>query len=245
MAVGAAAKLPPVTVTELAVKLATPPQVVDAGPVTVTPAGMASVNVKPLIAVAFKLVSVMVNVLDPPAMMPAGLNTLVTNAAFCTRTVVEMAAVFLAVCALVTLLAAIVFVALASVGVVLGNRATTSAWMAQLLFVAIVPPDNMMLVPPPAAVRVPPQVLEIFGTAASSSWVGKLSVNPTLVNAKPLVLFNWIRKRVEVPLPWMFVGVKVLVPVMGLTPLTDNVALAGDDDAPMELDTFAVGMVLT
>ena len=52
MPVGAAARLPPVTVTEASVKLATPPQVVLTGPTTVNPAGMASVKLKPLMAVA-------------------------------------------------------------------------------------------------------------------------------------------------------------------------------------------------
>ena len=68
---GAAARLPPVTVREVAVKLAVPPQVVVAGPTTVIPAGMVSVKLNPLIAVALKLRSVIVSVLLPPATMTA------------------------------------------------------------------------------------------------------------------------------------------------------------------------------
>ena len=59
------------TLSDDAVKLAVPPQVVLAGPTTVTPAGMASLKLKPEIADAFRLARVIVNVLDPPATIPA------------------------------------------------------------------------------------------------------------------------------------------------------------------------------
>ena len=94
--VGAAGKEPPVTLSEVAVNPATPPQVVVAGPTTVTPAGIVSVKLNPVIAVALKLRSVMVSVLLPPAIIPAGEKTLVTDAAFCTRIVPSMFELFLA-----------------------------------------------------------------------------------------------------------------------------------------------------
>lgn len=43
----------------------------------------------------------------------------------------------------------------------------------------------------------------------------------------------------------MFAGVKLLLPVIGLTPLTDKVAVALEVEPPMLLDTLAVGIVLT
>ena len=66
-ATGAAPRLPPVTVTDDAAKLAVPPQLDVTGPVTVTPAGIASVKLKPVIAVALKFWSVRRSVLVPPA----------------------------------------------------------------------------------------------------------------------------------------------------------------------------------
>jgi hypothetical protein len=96
MPVGAAGNEPPVTLSDDAVKPAVPPQVVFAGPTTVTPAGIASVKLKPMIAVALKLRSVIVSVLLPPAMIPAGEKALVTVAAFCTRMVPSMFELFLA-----------------------------------------------------------------------------------------------------------------------------------------------------
>ena len=43
----------------------------------------------------------------------------------------------------------------------------------------------------------------------------------------------------------MLVGVKLLEPVMALTPLTDNVAVALEVEPPMLLDTLVVGIVFT
>ena len=190
MPVGAAGKVPPVTPSDDAVKLAVPPQVVFAGPTTVTPAGIASVKLKPVIAVALKLRSVMVSVLLPPAMIPAGEKTFVTDAAFCTRIVPLIFELFLAPCAEVTELAFNRLVALASNGEVLGRRATISAKMTQLPLAGIVPPLNMRFVPPPTADTVPPQPFDTLGTAANTSCVGKVSVKATLVSGKPLLLFN-------------------------------------------------------
>jgi hypothetical protein len=65
---GAAGNDAPDTLSEFAVKVALPPiQLVDAGPVTTTPAGIVSVNENPFIGVALKLRRVMVSVEIPPA----------------------------------------------------------------------------------------------------------------------------------------------------------------------------------
>ena len=44
-------------------------------------------------------------------------------------------------------------------------------------------------------------------------------------------------------MPWMLLGVKLLLPVIALTPLTDNVAVALDVEPPILLDTLVVGIV--
>ena len=190
MPVGAAGKEPPVTLSEFAVKPATPPQLVVAGPTTVTPPGMASVKLKPVIAVELKLRSVMVRMLLPPTMIPAGEKALVTDAAFCTRMTPLMFELFLAPCAEVTVFALNRLVALASDGDVVGKRATTSASMTQLPLAGIVPPLSMRLIPPGFAVTVPPQPFDRLGTGANTSCVGNVSVKATLVSGKPLLLFS-------------------------------------------------------
>ena len=116
--------------------------------------------------------------------------------------------------------------------------------MTQLPEAGIVPPLSASEKPPPTAVTAPPQLFDTLGVAASSNWVGKLSVKATFVSGKLLLLFSWIRIRVAGPLPCRLVGVKVLLPVIALTPLTDNVAVAGETEPPILLDTLAIGMVL-
>lgn len=190
MPAGAAGSEPPVTLSEFAVNPATPPQLVVAGPTTVTPAGMVSVKLKPVIAVALKLRNVMVSVLLPPAMIPAGANALLTAAAFCTRMTPLMFELFLAPCAEVTVFAPNRLVALASDGAVVGKLATTSARMTQLLLDGIVPPLRIRLAPPGFAVTVPPQLFDRLGAGANISCVGNVSVKATLVSGKPLLLFS-------------------------------------------------------
>jgi hypothetical protein len=89
--VAPAASEPPVTVSEVAVKLADPPQLVDAL-VAVSPDGRGSVRAKPDSAVAPLFLSVTVRVEVPPAATVAGEKALVTDAPLMTVRVAVAAA---------------------------------------------------------------------------------------------------------------------------------------------------------
>jgi hypothetical protein len=71
--------------------------------------------------------------------------------------------------------------------------------MVQLDAAAIVPPIRLTLVAPAAGAKVPPQLSTTPGVPATTSPAGKLSVNPTPVNAVDEFGLVRVKFRVVVP----------------------------------------------
>lgn len=88
---GAAATDPPVNVTDVAVLVSVPPQVVDGAPVKLIVAAQVSVNVTGVSTVALKFATVIVSVDGPDGAIGVGAKALVTCAPVCTLMLAAMA----------------------------------------------------------------------------------------------------------------------------------------------------------
>ncbi len=180
---GAAPNVAPDNDIVVAVKLGTPPQLVETPPVMVTPAGIVSLNAKPLIGVALKLVSVIVSVLVPPARIALGANTSVTVAPFCTKIVRVIVELLLAVCVEVIAPVANEMLELLLAAMVAALRVTKSASIKQLPDAGMDPPESDQVNPSLGTFRVPPHVVDILGMVAHCNVEGNVLLNATPVRA--------------------------------------------------------------
>ena len=186
-----------------------PPQVLVAFGVAATciPVGKASLTATPLCAtvLAAGLVMVMVRVEVPFAGMLAGANALVMVGADTTVKVAE------AVVLVTPLLEVTVLVVLFLLPAVL---AVTSTLTAQLLLTGMDPPLRLIEPAPAFAVKVPPQVLPVFGMAATTTPEGKVSLTATPASARGLAAgLVMVKVSVEVPPARMVAGANPLVMV--------------------------------
>ena len=218
---GAGPSEPPVSVTEFAPVVTTPPQVVVAAPAIVCVPASVSVNVIGESVVWLKLLIVIVSVDVPPGAIGFGANALVIAPPVCTVTLawncglVTPSAVVSAPAA--TVLVTALFCA------VVGLRAMTSTVILQKLLAGMVPPVSAMvagLVAGDDAVAVPaPQVVVAFAGVAMVTAAGSESVIAAFVSGTALGLVSVI-VSVEndvcvAPLPCTTVGANALPAVIG------------------------------
>ncbi len=242
---GAGPRLPPVSVTEVAVFVSTPLQVVDGAPETVIVAAQLSVNVIGVRMLALKL-SIVIVIVDgaPPAGIGFGANDFASRAPVWT-VMVRLIAGLVAPSAVVNAPAAIVFVGVAFVNT-FGLRAMTSTRIVHEPPAEIVPPARAIVAGLLAvAVAVPlPQVVAAFGVGAMLSVAGSVSMIAALVSGTGLGFVSVIVSVDTGPLPWTLVGAKILLPVMLAGAETTSVACASCGFVPCDDATEPAAIVL-
>jgi len=190
-----------------------PEQVVVAAVEKVIPLGSVSLTATPVratvLAVGFVIVMVIVDVPVLTAML-AEPNDLVMVGADMTVSVAE--AVVPVLVGLVELTVPVVLTLLPAV------LAVTSTFTSQLPPIAMLPLARLIVPEPAVAVNVPPQVLLVFGTLATTTPLGNVSLTATPVRATVLAAgLVMVRVRVDVPPTRMPVGPNALTMVGGAT----------------------------
>ena len=241
---------PPGSVTELppavVVTAEPPPQVVLAlgtGAIT-TPAGRVSTSAAVVVAsVAFALVSTMVSVEIPPALIVPGVNDLLSEVAVEATTVSgALAGAGLLPFVVCNALAEIVFTyvpACDEVTLTDTVHIPLPPMMAPAGSVIVLAPDWAFTKPPP------PQVVPALGTDAITTPEGKVSISAEVVVAGAGFAFVSVMVSVDVAPELIVPGLNVLLNAGTASPTTVSVATAGARLLPLEVCNALIGIVLT
>lgn len=107
----------------------------------------------------------------------------------------------------------------------------TSTLTVHEAFAVTVPPAKLMLTSVGAGAKVPPQVLTIFGFAATTKLAGKLSVNAKPLKAMPFGLVM-VNVNVEAPSVGIVAGEKALL-MVGVANMVNTAVLLTAPAAPV------------